>query len=255
MKKAGDKPKNENDDFDDGEWADDPEQHAVVKAQQPARYPEAVLRAIERNPAMRADIIADYKRKQGVAEQFEMPGTTIPQKSVIRGYVVYYNPKTQVVSITRRGDSEEAAIEQARLGKPSMLSFETTVSKLINRIEQDLVENEKKGLYYYVNKRKKAGTNRPASSPKAPTAQAWKDAAKTAKTESIGDSSTSTDEAESAILKRIMVAHLDLLREFGPEKVMQAVEEVAYGVGDLDEIGSSDVSGWVHQVKNILGAE
>jgi len=67
------------------------------------------------------------------------------------------------------------------------------------------------------------------------------------------ESSTSSDEAESAILKRIMVAHLDLLAEFGPEKVMQAVEEVAYGVGDLDEIGSSDVSGWVHQVKDILG--
>jgi len=67
------------------------------------------------------------------------------------------------------------------------------------------------------------------------------------------ESSTSSEEAESAILKRIMVAHLDLLKEFGPEKVMQAVEEVAYGVGDLDEIGSSDVSGWVHQVKDILG--
>jgi len=67
------------------------------------------------------------------------------------------------------------------------------------------------------------------------------------------ESSTSSEEVESAILKRIMVAHLDLLKEFGPEKVMQAVEEVAYGVGDLDEIGTSDVSGWVHQVKDILG--
>lgn len=67
------------------------------------------------------------------------------------------------------------------------------------------------------------------------------------------ESSTSSDEAESAILKRIMVAHLDLLKEYGPQKVMQAVEEVAYGVGDLDEIGSSDVSGWVDQVKQILG--
>jgi len=42
-------------------------------------------------------------------------------------------------------------------------------------------EEAKKGLYYYVNKRKKAGTSRDASNPKAPTAQAWKDAAKTAK--------------------------------------------------------------------------
>ena len=30
--------------------------------------------------------------------------------------------------------------------------------------------------------------------------------------------------------------------------------EVAYNVGDVDEIGSSDVSGWIHQVKQILGA-
>ena len=28
---------------------------------------------------------------------------------------------------------------------------------------------------------------------------------------------------------------------------------MAYNIGDLDEIGSSDVSGWVHQVRDILG--
>lgn len=50
-----------------------------------------------------------------------------------------------------------------------------------------LAEGEKKGLYYYVNKRKKAGTSRPASHPKAPTAQAWKDAAKTAKKEDVAE--------------------------------------------------------------------
>ncbi|NDB60244.1 hypothetical protein EB001_17595 [bacterium] len=47
----------------------------------------------------------------------------------------------------------------------------------------DPVNEEKKGLYYYVNKRKKAGTSRSANNTKAPTAQAWKDAAKTAKKE------------------------------------------------------------------------
>lgn len=60
--------------------------------------------------------------------------------------------------------------------------------------------------------------------------------------------------AEQAILKRIMVAHTDLLKQFGPEKVMQAAEEVAYNVGDVAEIGTSDVSGWVRQVQQILGA-
>ena len=63
-----------------------------------------------------------------------------------------------------------------------------------------------------------------------------------------------SEAAEQAILKRIMVAHTDLLKQFGPEKVMQAAEEVAYNVGDVGEIGSSDVSGWVRQVQQILGA-
>ena len=49
-------------------------------------------------------------------------------------------------------------------------------------------EAAKHGLYYNVNKRKAAGTSRDASSPKAPTAQAWRDAAKTAKNESVAES-------------------------------------------------------------------
>jgi hypothetical protein len=50
---------------------------------------------------------------------------------------------------------------------------------------QGVDEDEKKGLYYNVNKRKKAGTSRPAGHPKAPTPQAWKDAAKTAQKEDV----------------------------------------------------------------------
>jgi hypothetical protein len=217
--------------------------------------------------------------------------------------------------------------------------------------EQGVAEAEKKGLYYYVNKRKKAGTSRDASSPKAPTAQAWKDAAKTAKKEDVAEGLKSgeyyihtvyfkdgtkkrirvtSDEfdvadyytkrglavdrvdydfqihsdmaeakatktrldpkcwtgkkigtpktkvkggvrvnncvpaesvnedqdssgVERAILNRIMVAHTDLLMKYGPDKVMQAAEEVAYNVGDVDEIGTSDVSAYVQQVKQILG--
>jgi hypothetical protein len=59
--------------------------------------------------------------------------------------------------------------------------------ELDESVKNDIVESEKKGLYYYVNKRKKAGTSRDADSPKAPTAQAWKDAAKTAKKESVSE--------------------------------------------------------------------
>ena len=98
------------------------------------------------------------------------------------------------------GDVEQRMIakiekEKQRLAKlkqtdPEAYKREMEKRKTSSRIPpvstfegQGVAEAEKKGLYYYVNKRKKAGTSRDASSPKAPTAQAWKDAAKTAKKE------------------------------------------------------------------------
>ena len=62
-----------------------------------------------------------------------------------------------------------------------------------------------------------------------------------------------TEAVEQAILKRIMVAHRDMLVKYGPEKIMTAASDVAYNVGDIGEIGSSDISGWVKQVEQILG--
>lgn len=76
---------------------------------------------------------------------------------------------------------------------------------------------------------------------------------KIAKTRELAEDQD-TEGVERAILHRIMVGHKDLLLQYGPQRVMQAVEEVAYNVGDIDEIGTSDVSAWVHQVKQILGA-
>jgi hypothetical protein len=69
------------------------------------------------------------------------------------------------------------------------------------------------------------------------------------------ENSTDSEAVEIALIRRILVAHTDLIMQFGLDKVTEAIEEVAYNVGDIDEIGSSDVSGWIHQVKQILGAE
>lgn len=57
----------------------------------------------------------------------------------------------------------------------------------------------------------------------------------------------------NAIIRRILLQRTDLLAKYGPEKVGQAVDSVADFVGDVDEIGSSDVSGWIKQVENELG--
>jgi hypothetical protein len=44
----------------------------------------------------------------------------------------------------------------------------------------------------------------------------------------------------------------DLLAKHGPEKVSNAIGDVAEFVGDVDEIGSSDVSGWIKQIEQSL---
>lgn len=56
-----------------------------------------------------------------------------------------------------------------------------------------------------------------------------------------------------AITRRILLQRTDLLSKHGPEKVAAAIDAVADFVGDVDEIGSSDVSGWVKQVERELG--
>jgi hypothetical protein len=71
----------------------------------------------------------------------------------------------------------------------------------------------------------------------------------------LKEDSDGGEAVEMAIMRRMLVAHTDLIVEFGLDKVVDAIEEVAYNVGDTDEIGSSDVSGWVRQVKQILGVD
>jgi hypothetical protein len=57
---------------------------------------------------------------------------------------------------------------------------------------------------------------------------------------------------ENAILHRIMMAHPDVLAKYGPQAVMDAANDTADFVGDVDEIGTSDVSAWVKQTIQIL---
>ena len=56
-----------------------------------------------------------------------------------------------------------------------------------------------------------------------------------------------------AITRRIIMQRLDLLKKYGPVKVAQAIDDIADFVGDTEEIGSSDVSGWIKQVEQSLG--
>jgi len=64
----------------------------------------------------------------------------------------------------------------------------------------------------------------------------------------------SSDGVYNAVVNRIMRQHLDVLQKFGPKAVMTAVDDLAYDLDDLDEIGSSDVSIWTKQVIKDLEA-
>lgn len=78
-------------------------------------------------------------------------------------------------------DVTERAIELMKQNKLlSMKHYDRIVGG------EQSIDEEKKGLYYNVNKRKKAGTSRDKNHPKAPSEQDWKNAAKTAK-ESVGE--------------------------------------------------------------------
>jgi hypothetical protein len=64
----------------------------------------------------------------------------------------------------------------------------------------------------------------------------------------------SAEAVYNAVVRRIMMQHTDVLGKFGPKAVMSAIEDIASNVGDLDEIGSSDVSIWTKQVIQDLEA-
>jgi hypothetical protein len=60
-----------------------------------------------------------------------------------------------------------------------------------------------------------------------------------------------------AVLHRILMQHTGLLAAHGPERVMNAVDEVAdrVNIGPDDEIGSSDVSAYVREVERALSEQ
>jgi len=59
----------------------------------------------------------------------------------------------------------------------------------------------------------------------------------------------------SAIIRRIAHSHHDLLMKLGPDGVLEAAREQAEFSAPVDEIGSSDVSAWVANIKRRAGID
>lgn len=99
------------------------------------------------------------------------------------GATVYSNAAGRMGKVLRANN--DGVVIASKRGK-GFTSFNSGDPVKIKQDENEpntyhIINEEKKGLYYYVNKRKKAGTSRSKNHPKAPSAQDWKNAAKTAK--------------------------------------------------------------------------
>jgi hypothetical protein len=73
----------------------------------------------------------------------------------------------------------------------------------------------------------------------------------------VTEGSGETSPVARAVLHRIMMQHTGLLGQYGPERVMAAVDELAdrVNIGPDDEIGSSDVSAYVREVERALSEQ
>jgi hypothetical protein len=67
----------------------------------------------------------------------------------------------------------------------------------------------------------------------------------------VNENNDSHNAVQSAIIRRIMTQHKEALAAHGPVTIMQAAEEIADQVGDVDEIGTSDISAWARRALEI----
>jgi hypothetical protein len=67
----------------------------------------------------------------------------------------------------------------------------------------------------------------------------------------VNENDDSHGAVQSAIIRRIMTQHKEALVAHGPVTIMQAAEEVADRVGNVDEIGTSDISAWTREALSI----
>lgn len=74
-------------------------------------------------------------------------------------------------------------------------------------------------------------------------------------TDSLEEDSGSRDGVIGALTRRIMHQHQDALLKYGPERMLDAISAEADNIGDVEELGTSDISIAVDNVLNSLRLE
>ena len=58
----------------------------------------------------------------------------------------------------------------------------------------------------------------------------------------------------NSITRRIATQHVELIRCYGLEAVMEEIDDEVSFVGEVEEIGSSDISCWVNNIRKRLAS-
>lgn len=66
---------------------------------------------------------------------------------------------------------------------------------------------------------------------------------------------SASEAIQGVILRRIIHQYPEVLRKYGPDACMAAAEQVADEVGDIEEIGSSDVSAYTKRAIQLCSNE
>jgi len=151
-----------------------------------------------------------------------------------RGYNAYFESWTPALMETEGDESNLNELFVQETLDPRIESVMPILNRIHKKVSESVVDKEMNKLAEWADslvEEESLTSNNPVGIP-----------------ESLDQYSPVTQ----AITRRILMQHPDLLQKYGPEKVGDAIDSVAEYVGDVEEIGGSDVSGWVKQVTQSL---
>ena len=143
---------------------------------------------------------AEYAKRHGTGQVYKK--THAGDKTGMSQAYAYDIKRTGPKGVLPEENMSRAAKGHEKYGKAGMQALAKagregasekeldTIRDKHDKYDESIDEAAKKGLYYYVNKRKQAGTSRDKDDPKAPSPQDWKNAAKTAKKESVEETAS-----------------------------------------------------------------
>ena len=207
---------------------------------------DSLVSAYETNPNLK-NIIQQFNKDEIV---FSNTKTDNQSTSIVP--VGDVPPEKKVNSMAKAALAKRESVEEVGLGEanPAKMSDEVLKSRL-DQLQKSLdtrgdspaIQHEIKRLNKEIKKRESVDEG--VMEDNEYGFQSWAD-------EEEGHEQQEENPVASAILYRIVRQHPNVFMKYGPEEVMIAAGDVAEMVGDVDEIGSSDISIWTRQTIDML---